>query len=80
MTALASDRSQTSHARYLAVFKPMDKRDEELARAFNDARRSTALFRMASICRLGPLTDEEMSQFSDETRDIIRMRTDVADS
>lgn len=75
MTALASDKSRTSHERYKAVFKLMQDRDNHLAGAFDDMRRSTAFFKLAAIHHLRLLTEEEMEQFTPETREIIRMLT-----
>jgi hypothetical protein len=40
---LASDPNKTSHERYLSVFRLIERRDRELADAFDDPRRSTAL-------------------------------------
>ncbi|MCI0743676.1 MAG: hypothetical protein L0Y72_31990 [Gemmataceae bacterium] len=69
---LASDIKKSSHERYLAVFKLIEERDEELAGAFNDMRRSTAFFQLARISRNELLTDEEMSRFSPETRAVVQ--------
>jgi hypothetical protein len=71
MAAVASDQKRTYHQRYLAVYRLMEKRDRELADAFNDPRRSRALFQLAHIRRIGLLTDEEMGRFGEETRRII---------
>ncbi|MCI0379212.1 MAG: hypothetical protein L0215_16510 [Gemmataceae bacterium] len=65
---LASDAKKSSHERYLAVFKLIEERDQELADAFNDPRRSTAFFQLTRIQANELLTDEEMSRFSPETR------------
>ncbi|MCX6348187.1 MAG: hypothetical protein NTV79_01605 [Candidatus Aureabacteria bacterium] len=47
------------------------RRDEELGRAFNDYRRSTALMQLTNIRSLGLLTDEEVRLFSEETQRIV---------
>ena len=70
---IASDGSKTSHERYLAVFKLIEKRDRELAVAFDDPRRSTALQQLAWIHSYALLTDEEMDRFTPETRDIVQL-------
>ena len=72
LTALAADKSKTNHERYGAIYGLIHERDEELASAFNGASRSNALFQLTHIYRLGLLTDEEMSRFGSETRQIIR--------
>jgi hypothetical protein len=65
---LAADTRKNHHERYLAVFKLMERRDKELADAFNNPRRSTALLQLARLQGLGLLTDEEFARFSPETR------------
>ncbi len=69
---LASDTIKTGHERYLAVFKLIERRDRELANAFNDLRRSTALQQLACIQSHELLTEEEMSRFNPETRDAVQ--------
>ena len=62
------DCSRDYHKRYLEVFSLIMKRDEQMGRAFNDVRRSTAIILLTNIREAGLLTDEEFSQFSAETR------------
>jgi hypothetical protein len=70
---LATDkRKQSSHERYLAVFKLIKRRDKELAAAFDDLRRSTALRQLVCIQSHELLTDEEMGRFSPETREAVK--------
>jgi len=69
---LAADSKKSWHDRYLAIYKKLDRRDEELANAFNDARRSTAFLRLAQIRGLGLLSDEEMARFGQETQSVVR--------
>ena len=57
------------HERYLRLFRLLKDRDESMANAFDDLRRSTALQRLASMIALGVVTDEELSRFSVATRD-----------
>jgi hypothetical protein len=68
---LASGADKTSHERYLAVFELIQRRDRELADAFNDFRRSTALRQLACIQSHQLLTEEELSRFSPETREVV---------
>lgn len=65
---LTADTKMRNHDRYLAVFKLLQRRDEELAETFNDPRRSTALVQLARIQFEELLTEEEFSRFSPETR------------
>ena len=68
-----ADVEKTGHQRYLAIFKLLRSRDEELATAFDDLRRSTALLKLACIQRHRLLTEEEMSSFTPATRERIRL-------
>jgi hypothetical protein len=70
---IIADPARTAHERYLTVFELLEERDDELATAFNDLRRSTALLKLTSMRGLGLVTDEEMEGFSPDTRE----RTDV---
>ena len=63
-----SNCSGDYHKRYLKVFSLIMKRDEQMGRAFNDVRRSTAIILLTNIREAGLLTDDEFSQFSAETR------------
>jgi hypothetical protein len=65
---LAADADKSHHERYLAVFKLLQGRDKELADAFNDPRRSTALVQLARIQFHELLSAEEFARFSPETR------------
>lgn len=67
-----SDDSRGAHERYLAAYKLMHKRDKEIASAFNDFRRSTAIFQIAIIRKLGVMTDEEFGRFSESTRALLQ--------
>jgi hypothetical protein len=42
ISQISSDSNKTRHQRYVAIFKLLERRDRELADAFNDLRRSTA--------------------------------------
>ncbi|MDX6382430.1 MAG: hypothetical protein QOK48_3 [Blastocatellia bacterium] len=56
------------HKRYLEVFALIMDRNEQMARSFDDMRRSTAIVLLTNIREAGLLTDEEFSEFSAETR------------
>jgi hypothetical protein len=67
---LAADAQKTSHERYLAIHRHLKRRDEELASAFDDPRRSTALQQLACIRAYTLLTEEEMLRFNRDTREV----------
>lgn len=68
---LANDTTQTAHERYLAIFRLYFHRNKEMARLFDDFRRSTALWQIAAIKGSGLFTDEEFAQFSEETQNLV---------
>src|SRR6187200_3370140 len=59
--------SRSSHEKYLSLFKLIHDRDDDIARAFNDLRRSTALIQAGIIHGMGLFTAEELQRFSPET-------------
>jgi hypothetical protein len=69
--AIIRDTSISNHDRYLRLFRLLRERDDELASAFDDLRRSTALIRLVHIHRLGLVTNEELGRFSQETREFV---------
>jgi hypothetical protein len=71
IAAVAIATSRGAHERYLEVFKLIDRRDEEIAVAFNDLRRSNAILKLAAMRSRGLVTDEEFGRFSEETRDVV---------
>jgi hypothetical protein len=76
---LASDTSKTSHERYLAVYSLLEQRRDELAQAFDDPRRSTAVSQLAYIQSHRLLTDEEISRFSPKTRETVQFFLEPGD-
>src|SRR2546423_1233695 len=57
---------------YLDVFRFLQSRDEELAHAFNDPRRSRMIAQLAAIYAYGLLEPDELKRFSDRTRVTIK--------
>src|SRR5438105_1174073 len=56
---LASEPDKSSHERYLAVFKLIERRDKELANAFDNPSQSKGLLQLACMQALDLLTEEE---------------------
>ncbi len=65
--SVVGDSSRSHHQRYLAIYQLVERRDREIADAFNDMRRSRAVMRICHLRKLGLLSDEEFARFSDET-------------
>ena len=61
-------KEDTAHDRYLKVYKLIQERDEQMANAFDDFRRSTAVMQLGIMRRMKLLTDEELGLFSEQTR------------
>jgi hypothetical protein len=70
---LSATPGKSSHERYLDVYRRLDDRDKELARAFNDMRRSTMITQLAQMRVLGIVNDDELAQFSGGTREVIAL-------
>ena len=71
LLALVRDESRNHHERYLAAFRLIQERDEELARAFNNPARSRMLVQLAAIHGLGLFSPGELARFTEETRGFI---------
>ena len=71
--AAANEHAEGYHDRYLKVFALIRDRDQTIASAFNDPRRSNAFILLASILREGLLTESELDQFSPEARQRINV-------
>lgn len=73
ISRITSDGKMTSHERYLAVCRLIERRDKELGSAFDGMRRSTAWMQLAHLQNHELLTEEEMSRFSPETRAVVAL-------
>ncbi len=73
---VVTDTNGSAHERYLRLYRLVRERDDTIAAAFNDMRRSRALQRLAAMIALGTVTTEELSQFSVGTRE---SATELAD-
>lgn len=70
---ISNDNEKSFHQRYSDVFDTIDGRNQEIAHAFDNPRRSAALMQLATIRSRGLLTDDEFQQFSEETRELIEV-------
>ena len=76
---LAAQTGQSSHQRYVAVFKLLQRQDVQLADTFDNPRRSTALLQLVRMRYQDLLTGEEFARFSSETRAMILRSFDPTD-
>src|SRR4051812_41372387 len=65
---IITNSTESSHDRYLSLYKLMQDHDKELVRTFDHFRRSTALMQLCGMKAMELLTDEEMAEFSQEAR------------
>jgi hypothetical protein len=70
---VSRDGATSHHARYLRIFRILQQRDREMARLFDNPRRSHALPMLAQIRSQGLLTQDEFSSLGPETRAAIQM-------
>jgi hypothetical protein len=68
-----SNCTEDYHKRYLEVFDLIMDHNEKMAQAFDDMSRSNAFILLTNIRESDLLTDEEFSQFSQETRDAVEV-------
>lgn len=69
VAADCADASRTHHERYRQVFKLLQDRDEQLARAFDDPRRSQLIVQLVVIHSLDLLEPEELARLSSDLLD-----------
>ena len=62
------DASRIYHERYLDVLQLLRKRNEELARAFDDPRRSRMIEQLTAIQAYGLLEADELARLTPRTR------------
>jgi hypothetical protein len=70
---VSRDGAKGHHSRYLEIFRIIQQRDRDIARLFDNPRRSHALTILAQIRSQGLLTEDEFSSLSSETRGTIQM-------
>ena len=69
LIAVLSDPGRNQHDRYLAAYRLIHKRDKQIGHAFDDFRRSTAVFQIAIIRKLDVITNEALERFGQQVRD-----------
>jgi hypothetical protein len=75
-----SGSEEKYHERFLEVFALVQKRNKELARTFDDIRRSNAFILLANMKEAGLLTEEEIMEFSQETQEVVQVIIQVRSS
>jgi hypothetical protein len=70
-SSVTHNSAQSTHQRYLDIFKIVEQRDREMASIFNDPKRSNALAMLGRTRSVGLLTEDEFSSLSREARSAI---------
>ncbi len=70
---IIENREQGSHKAYLDLWNVLNKEDDELSLMFDDLKRSTAFYKLAAWKKNGLISEEEFSQFSDETQNVVNL-------
>lgn len=70
---ISSDPAAGFHDRYVRVFRLLERRDRELADAFDAPRRSQAMVQLARMNSLRLLEPEELARFTTSTREILAL-------
>lgn len=69
---IIQDTHGSSHERYFRLFYQLQDRNAEMATAFDDVRRSTALQRLSAMVGLGLLTEQELAGFNPDVQEAAR--------
>ncbi len=64
--AIMQDNSRSAHERYLEIFQLIQERDIDIANAFDQFSRSSAAICLYRMRIHNLLTDEEISEFSED--------------
>ena len=77
---VSSESGKSFHERYLAIYKLVERRNEDIARAFDDPRRSRAFFQLAAMKSFGLLRPAELKRFTADTLEILGTFTEAGDA
>lgn len=69
---ICRDETTTAHQRYGRLYGYVRDRNKEMAKAFDDFRRSTAVLCLMIMHKYGLLTEEEIEAFSEDVKRSIR--------
>jgi hypothetical protein len=67
------DTERSYHERYLELFRWLGERNDELAQAFDDPRRSQMFWQLAAVYGHGLLKPDEFARFTPLTRKRIHL-------
>lgn len=70
--AVAGGDSGTPHERYIALSRHVHKRNRDIARMFDEPRRSDAILQILGMYAEGLFSGDEFSEFSEELQARVR--------
>ena len=76
---LVDKESGSTHKSYLKLWGLLRNRDRRLGRAFNNPKRSQAIVQLTNMVAENLLTEDELEQFSEETRERIDLIQELRD-
>ncbi len=68
---------ESAHDRYRRVVALTSERRRECGRLFHDFRRSTAMIQLIAMRSAGLLSDDDLKEFSEETRTQVKRSADT---
>ena len=68
---------RSARDRYRSLFQHLQKRDDDIGRAFDDLRRSTAVIQMGIMHSMGLFSPEELDRLSPETRKALEVLASI---
>jgi hypothetical protein len=68
VSSISSDGSKSRHERYLAIYRLVRERDQEIDSIFDYLRRSTAVRQLCAFRSHDLVTEQELHRFSPELR------------
>ena len=75
---IASRQAESNHERYLAVFRLIQDRDEQIASAFNDLSRSRMIRHLTVMVSLDLVDELELEKFTLDVREQIKTWLDLS--
>lgn len=69
-------RKPDAHAQYLKIYHLIEKWDKIVAECFDDWRRSKVIYNILFLIKHQVISNEEIEQFSDETKECIKFLMD----
>jgi ADP-heptose:LPS heptosyltransferase len=73
ISKVIDQKDLSNHQKYLKIWELLKKEDYQISIMFDDLKRSTALQKLAAWKENKLITDEDLMQFSEETRSRINV-------